>query len=414
MNPPAPRRPETARTEVVLDITRLMSRAGFRAPTGVDRVEMAYARKLLAAIPDRLSFAGAHPALGYGRIPTPAAKAFIEETARAWRGDSQPGGGTTPGTSGSLAPLWRVRPRLRRPQAPPHDLRRVYLLASPHHLDRPGRIRSILRRERARFVCLLHDLIPIEFPEYASASGTQRHLRRMATLAEHADGIVAVSQAARQSLLAHHTPRAQVHAALLGVETDAGRAKASPRRDDRPYFVMVGTIEPRKNHLLLLNLWRRLVAEFGADAAPRLHLIGRRGWENENIVDMLDRCAGLKGVVVEHGQASDQTMWDLIRGARALLMPSFAEGFGLPVAEALQLGAPVLCSDIPAHREVAGEAAEFLDPLDGPAWRQAVIDYARPDSARRRLGLERMQRWRAPTWDAHVKTVLDLIEEVGR
>jgi glycosyltransferase involved in cell wall biosynthesis len=188
----------------------------------------------------------------------------------------------------------------------------------------------------------------------------------------------------------------------------------TPQLNTSPYFVSIGTIEPRKNHLLLLNLWRRMVEELGPRATPRLVLVGRRGWENENILDMLDRCPGLKGVVEERGHLSDREMWPLVQGARALLMPSFAEGFGLPVIEALKLGAPVLCSDIPAHREIAHPVAEFLDPLDGPSWRRAILDYAAPSSNRRAEQLRRLESWRAPTWEQHVRAALDLIDEVGR
>jgi len=104
----------------------------------------------------------------------------------------------------------------------------------------------------------------------------------------------------------------------------------------------------------------------------------------------------------------------LVAGARAVRCPSFAEGYGLAVAEALQLGAPVIASDIAAHREVGGGAADYLDPLDGPAWAGAVRDYARPDSGRRCAQAVRMAAWRAARWSDHFQTAFDLIEDVAR
>src|ERR1700710_674754 len=100
-----------------------------------------------------------------------------------------------------------------------------------------------------------------------------------------------------------------------------------PKKSDRPYFLCVGTIEPRKNHLLLLHLWRRMVALHG-NRAPRLLIVGKRGWENENVLDLLDRCPALRGHVIELGTVPDSKLTALLRGAQALLMPSFAEGFG--------------------------------------------------------------------------------------
>ena len=180
----------------------------------------------------------------------------------------------------------------------------------------------------------------------------------------------------------------------------------------RPYFVYVGTIEARKNHLLLLNLWRRLSRDLG-ERAPVLVLVGQRGWEVENVIDMLDRCPALRDTVIEHNALPDAAMVPLLRGARALLLPSFAEGFGFPVIEALQLGVPVLCSDIPALRETGGAVPEFLDPLDGPGWHRAILDYAAPESPRRAAQLARLAAWRPPRWDAYFATVDRFIADLS-
>jgi glycosyltransferase involved in cell wall biosynthesis len=400
----------------VLDISRLLSRVKFSAPTGVDRVEMAYATRLLERMPERLSFAAVHPCGLYGRLPTKAVAAFLDDTLRAWRGEDPPRGRLARAL-GRVTPLLRLLPNPRREPVGARLRPRVYLLVSPHHLDRPRLVRNILLRERARFVCLVHDLIPIEFPEHAKPTGSARHRRRMETVAQLADGVIAASESTRRSYLAHLRPSENTTAikvAPLGAERRAAPSAAAAPSPTRPYFVVVATIEPRKNHLLLLNLWRQLVEQAAPDATPKLLLIGRRGWENENILDMLDRCPGLKGVVEEYGHLPDEQMWTLVQGARALLMPSFAEGFGLPIVEALQLGTPVLCSDIAAHREIAGDVAELLDPLDGPGWKRAILDYAKPDSPRRMDQIRRLARWRAPTWEDHVDAALDLIDEISQ
>src|SRR4029077_7156113 len=172
----------------------------------------------------------------------------------------------------------------------------------------------------------------------------------------------------------------------------------------RPLFVYVSTIEARKNHLLLLNLWRRLAMELG-ESAPLLVLVGQRGWETENVVDMLDRCPALKGAVVEHNAMADADMVALMKGAKALLLPSFAEGFGFPLIEALELGVPALWSDIAALRETGGAVPDFLDPLDGPGWQLAILDYAAPGSPRRAAQLARLSRWEPPSWEHHFAIV---------
>ena len=92
------------------------------------------------------------------------------------------------------------------------------------------------------------------------------------------------------------------------------------------------------------------------------------------------------------------------------LCPSFAEGFGLPVAEALALGVPVLCSDLPALREVGREAPEYLDPEDLTGWEDAILDYARKGSLRRQAQLTRLAAWRAPSWEEHFRKLQPLID----
>jgi glycosyltransferase involved in cell wall biosynthesis len=184
-----------------------------------------------------------------------------------------------------------------------------------------------------------------------------------------------------------------------------------PPLPEAPYFVCVGTIEPRKNHLLLLNLWRRLATECGP-LTPRLVLVGHRGWETGDAVEMLDRCPALRGVVFERNHVPDAEMARLLKGSRALLLPSFAEGFGFPMVEALGLGVPVLCSDLAALRENGGDVPEFLDPLDSRGWRDAIIDYSSGTSPRRQAQLRRLAGWKTTGWQDHFAAVDALIAQV--
>jgi glycosyltransferase involved in cell wall biosynthesis len=304
-----------------------------------------------------------------------------------------------------------------REQAGSEADRTVYLLVSHHHLEKPRAIARLKRQARAYFVCLIHDLIPIEFPEYALPGQDDKHRKRIETVAALADAVIVNSTVTRD----HFTPylaragRAPpVVIAPFGVDLPAAPPAASPPLQP-PYFVCVGTIEARKNHLLLLNVWRQLADELGT-AVPRLVLIGQRGWETENAVDMLERCPALHGVVFERRNVPDREAARLLKGAQALLLPSFAEGFGFPVIEALALGVPVLCSDLPALRENGGEVPEYLNPLDGVGWRQAIIDYAMSASRRRTAQLHRLAGWQPPCWQDHfaaVETLIAQAEPVG-
>jgi glycosyltransferase involved in cell wall biosynthesis len=263
---------------------------------------------------------------------------------------------------------------------------------------------SRLARAGVRPVVLIHALIPLEFPEFCSPGGGPRHERRVIACLNHAWRLITNSQATATALTRFAASRGLALPACvtapLGIEAAfLGRQAAEPVVA-APYFVCVGTIEPRKNLNFLLSLWRRLEERLG-EATPPLVLIGRRGWENEAVVDQLERSPSVLRHVHEVADLGDRQVASLIAGAAALLSPSFAEGYNLPVIEALALGTPVIASDIPVHRELAA-GARLIDPLDGPAWMEAI-----GAAAGSRAVVDRLE---PPTWRTHfgiVESALD-------
>lgn len=392
-----------------MDISRLLGRAYHTTPTGIDRVEFMYARELLARVPERLSFAAVHPAGGYyGRLDIGAVRQFLAFTQARWQNrdvmDPQEV------KAAANRHLFALRPR----PVPPTDHDRVYLQASPHHLENTALVRQILRSERARFVTLVHDVIPLTHPEFARPNGAAEHARRLETIGLLADGIIGNSASTIEALVDHLPERdgRVIALALLGCEWSEVPPADSAASGEAPYFVCIATIEPRKNHLLLLNVWRRLVERFGP-AAPKLVLVGRRGWENENVIDILERSTMLDGYVVEEADMSDRSLESLLAGARAVLLPSFAEGYGMPVAEALAAGVPVIASDIPALREVGGNVPDYLDPIDGLGWYDSIVDYTVPDSPARGAQLDRLLSWSPTGWNEHIDIVLEVVAKVA-
>jgi glycosyltransferase involved in cell wall biosynthesis len=154
---------------------------------------------------------------------------------------------------------------------------------------------------------------------------------------------------------------------------------------------------------MLFRVWDELVKTVGA-AAPILIVVGGRGWEAEEVSARLDELGQLQSSVQEISACNDDELAAWIAGARALLMPSFVEGFGLPVVEALQLGTPVIASDLPVYREIVGDKPTYLDPSDVSAWRQAISDF-NADGPERRRQLAAIQGYRGPTWDEHFRVV---------
>jgi glycosyltransferase involved in cell wall biosynthesis len=274
-----------------------------------------------------------------------------------------------------------------------------------------GRYYRAMTKRQIRPVFMIHDLIPLTHAEYCRPGVDATHRHRIHTALKHAGGLIANSQATLDSLAAE-AQRANLPlppTVVARLASGVIHRPPAPRPLPSPYFVMLGTIEPRKNHWFILHVWRRLVEQLGA-AAPKLVIIGRRGWECENVIDMLERCENLKGVVIEEAHCSDDQLHAYLQHAQALLFPSFAEGYGMPLAEALALKVPVLASDLDVFHEIAEDIPDYLDPLDGSGWLARIHAYTRVNSPERNAQLTRIERFREPTWAEHFERVDGFLE----
>jgi glycosyltransferase involved in cell wall biosynthesis len=123
------------------------------------------------------------------------------------------------------------------------------------------------------------------------------------------------------------------------------------------------------------------------------------------VFDLLDRCESIRPHIVEKNDATDEDVLRLLSGAKALLMPSYAEGFGMPVQEALTLGTPVITSPLNAIREFAGDIPEYIEPHDGAQWLSTIEDYAKIDSSLRNQQIARMRGFQSHSWQEHFTLV---------
>lgn len=264
-----------------------------------------------------------------------------------------------------------------------------------------------------RAVYMVHDLIPITHPEFCRPAELEKHRRRMANVLSSAAGIIGNSKASLDELADYaSTQQTTMPPAIAAWISGWDRpANVTAKSIDRPFFVTVGTIEGRKNHRLLIDVWQRLVGEMG-EKAPTLVIIGQRGWQADDVFRILDRPEELEGHVLELGSCSDRDLAGWIAGARSLLMPSLAEGFGLPVIEAMELGTAVIANDLPVFREIAGEIPTYLDPHDVQAWQSSIRDFTddAPELSRQKAALK---SYRAPDWASHFKKVDAWLPSVG-
>lgn len=383
-------------SQVLIDVSRLVGRLlKGRLPTGIDRVSLAYIAHFSAR---------AHAVVRIG----PRLMVLAPEASRpvfACLVERPPGFRRV--LAGLIARAF-FTPR------PARALDNAFMFNTGHSALHDIGFHRYMQRRGIRPMVVVHDLIPITYPEYCRAGELDKHVNRMQTVLRFASGVIANSQATLDALRdfaragAHAMPAAAVALLASGVAP-----QPSPVRPlAAPYFVMLATIEPRKNHWMLLQLWRKLIERHG-EAAPKLIVIGQRGWECENVIDLLERCEPLRGVVTELPRCSDADLATWLCHAQALLFPSFAEGYGMPLVEALALGTPIIASNLPVFREIAGDIPDYLDPMDGLGWMAQIEAYADPACLARMAQLERMRGYMPPDWSAHFKVVERLMEQLN-
>lgn len=233
-----------------------------------------------------------------------------------------------------------------------------------------------LKRMGVGLYFILHDLIPLRHPEYfpfAYGALERAWLREVAGLG----GIVCVSRWVREDLARwlrengvafreedlswfHHGHDA---------EDFAAPAEQLPDFPAVPLFLVVGTIEPRKGHAQTLEAFELLWAE-GVDAA--LVFAGRKGWQTDDFCRELKKHPQTGRRLFWLDGCGDGTLGELYGRADAVIMPSEAEGFGLPILEAAARGRPLILRDLPVFREIAGESALYFSGLAAADLAEAV------------------------------------------
>lgn len=405
----------------LLDVSRLVSRVGRGVPTGIDRVEHAYLRHLVAS---------AAPLWGLTRLAGGFALIGRDGLAalEARLSGRQPWG----------PPDWQARLRLRQSAArrrAESDLRRLaanlvpagglaaalaaalpadtlYLNTGHANLALPV-MRALRAVAGLQIAVLVHDTIPLDHPQYCRPGTAASFDAKLAAVAVAADRVIYPSAAARAAAEPHLVARGRVppgRVAHLGVEPAAADPAALPAAltraldPGRPLFLAVGTIEPRKDHGLLLDLWQGLAADPPPGPPPQLVIAGARGWAAPALFARLDRLAAAgDGAVIEAAGLSDGAVAALCDRAAALLFPSRAEGFGLPPVEAAARGCPVIAADLPACREVLGEYPVYAPPGDLYCWRTTTCALLRSVADGRAV---RPAPRPPPSWAAHFNAAL--------
>lgn len=417
---------------IAYNLLRLILAATHNTPRGVDRVDYGYISYLLDHWPEDV----------VGVMPTLMGPRYFrrEQLLKArerlndlWRETANPDGDPALARlvqrfDGSGAPEAPPKPRGFLPGVkgipriaklilgggitfgkpitalPPNAL---YVDIGHYGLTFPRAFRWRWKRPDIRTIFMVHDTIPLEYPEFVAEETFRAHQRLVVKTAKYADTLIVPTRSAGkavQDALAQHRARPiAIHALPLPMD-DLFNHKVQPVKElaHRPYFMICGAVEPRKNHRLLIDVWHELIRRHD-DAAPKLVVAGSPGFSSQEIIREMTGEENLRRHILLASGLSSPAMAQLMAGARAVLMPSFIEGFGLPPGEALSVGTPALVSDIPAHREAVGEAGEFLPPKNPEAWVEAIERLL--DDSYLRVRRASAHRFKPRRWDDYMRDV---------
>jgi glycosyltransferase involved in cell wall biosynthesis len=283
---------------------------------------------------------------------------------------------------------------------------KVDVFWSPAH-----RLPSMLPSRIARVVTI-YDLV------WKHAGETMRPLNRWldATLMPEAvrvaDRVITISANTAKDILSE-MPYAEgkLHCISLGVSNLAPAAEFSSLKAiglEAPYFLFVGTLEPRKNLTGLIEAYSRLPVELKSRAL--LAIAGGKGWGGVDVAAVAGKF-GVRDHIRVLGYVSDEQLATLYENAMFLAMPSFYEGFGLPLLEAMSRGTPVLTSNCASMPEVAGDAGLLVDPHDVDSITKALQTFLGDETLVRNLGLRAIINAQRFSWELTAQQTLHVIED---
>ncbi len=265
-------------------------------------------------------------------------------------------------------------------------------------------------RVPGKIVNTVHDLVYLNFPETMEKRNYRRLKMHLERSCQDADVIITVSETVKQELIDQmNLPKEKIRVVYNGVDQNRFRP-VTDRLSGLPkdYFLYLGTLEPRKNLLGLLESYRIVKPKIGD---CKLVLGGARGWEYDTIFEKVKEY-GLEQDVVFTGYLPSEDLPKLYSGAKAFVFPSLYEGFGIPPLEAMACGVPVITSDCSCLPEVTGSAAVLVNPKDSEQLADAMERILTESDLREsciKQGFEHVKQF---TWEQATDKVFEIYKEL--
>ncbi len=403
----------------LLDISRLISRVGRGPLTGVDRVELAYYREFLKR--DAPVFFLCRLPKSYALLDRQAGQEILNRILgnAPWGRQGMArvlAAKSNPAQQSAIADVWRLATRTYTPNGLKRRLARVFPKGVTYfnvgHSNLRGEVfAAITAHKDNSIIVLIHDVIPLTSPNLSTSEVSGKFKAAMQLVSANADKIIYNSKATQQEAEAifskfGRVPNAVVAHLATEVDTSGQRFDSAT---EKPSFVTLGTIEPRKNHALLLNIWQEFSRDLDPQQIPDLHIIGQRGWNNTSVFSILDSDPMMGKHVFENNNLPDVEVQQRLGESWALLFPSHVEGFGLPLIEAAAKGVPILCGENAIYREILGNYPLYLNVDNSYIWSKRILERA---GRKRESEAERQVRGRSvklPDWNMHFDRIFRFV-----
>jgi glycosyltransferase involved in cell wall biosynthesis len=280
---------------------------------------------------------------------------------------------------------------------------------------------NMLRHAGVRVTVFIHDLIQITDPEFVEPAATTVFRRSIVDVLSVCNYVLTNSHFVAGEVGRYLTERMNFQIPVIPVTLATEFSAKEPDINavhqeykdlaTEEYVLCVGTIEIRKNHLYLINIWERLIKE--GKRAPNLVFVGKWGWEIAPLQKHLSKSDYLGGRLYIYNAISDDDLSFLYQNCLFTIYPSFAEGWGLPVGESLWYGKPCITSRVTAMPEVGGSLCKYLDPFDAEDGYRVVADVLAERPALAAWTAQVRAEFKPKTWKGFSMELFETVQRCG-
>lgn len=402
------RRAPSAPTKVYVDLTSSANRSG--PPSGIARVEERYARELYDLMPDQVQFV-------------------------LWNGDRQQFVEVSPEQferaehrllCGNRAPDYLFNSQDFHPaglvQFEPNS---VLLVLGGAWIRNARYVQSLVATKREMgltFVAFIHDVIQAKFKHWFPDKVGDEFSENCRLLIDSVDHVLVNSQCTLRDVREFCDGTGLIPPPMdfvrFGDEIDTSIGllenpqydRVVPLLNGRDFILCVSAIDIRKNHVLLYNIWERLIEEYG-EKTPHLIMVGSKGWSIDPFLESVAKNKTLQKYFHILNGINDATLDWLYRNSLFTVYPSLYEGWGLPVAEALNYGKIAVAARAGSVPEIAPDFTDLIDPFDFPTWYKTICAYAFNEKLRASRE-EVVRQYKPLTWRASARTLYETLQNI--